>query len=54
MLENFIAKEEEKNPVKIITPTEEDSISTEEDRTKEEIKKAEEEADLYNIKNFSV
>lgn len=55
MLENYIAKEEEKNPTVINDENKEDNpIDTEEDRTKEEIRKAEEEADLYNIKNFSV
>ena len=55
MLENFIAKEEEKNPIVSENfKKEEEVVNTEEDRTKEEIKKAEEEADLYNIKNFSV
>lgn len=55
MLENFMAKEENKNPTVIIDENkEENAIDKEEDRTKEEIKKAEEEADLYNIKNFSV
>ncbi|KKP62986.1 MAG: hypothetical protein UR85_C0007G0030 [Candidatus Nomurabacteria bacterium GW2011_GWF2_35_66] len=32
----------------------EDSIKLMEDRTNEEIKKAEEDIDLYNIKNFSI
>ncbi len=55
MLENFIAKEEGKNvTVTIDENKEEEPIDTEEDRTKEEIRKAEEEADLYNIKNFSL
>jgi len=55
MLENFIAKEEEKNVTATIDENkEEEHIDTEEDRTKEEIRKAEEEADLYNIKNFSL
>ena len=55
MLENYIAREEEKNPtIDIKTKEEENALDTEEDRTKEEIRKAEEEADLYNIKNFSV
>jgi hypothetical protein len=31
-----------------------DDVILMEDRTKEEIKKAEEEVDLYNIKNFSI
>lgn len=55
MLENYIAKEEEKNGTATIDENkEEEPIDTEEDRTKEEIRKAEEEADLYNIKNFSL
>jgi len=37
-----------------IVETIDDDISLMEDRTKEEIKKAEEDADLYNIKNFSI
>jgi hypothetical protein len=45
---NFAPKEE----VKIMT--DEDSINLMDDRSKQEKEKAEEEVDLYNIKNFSI
>lgn len=60
MLENFIATQEEINPISVSPENIEDQDNGEEginqieDRTREEIKKAEEEADLYNIKNFSL
>ena len=47
MLDKFIASQEPK-------PELEDDIHLIEDRTNEEIKKAEEDIDLYNIKNFSI
>ena len=66
LLENFIAKEESKNeennPLENITvsdnPNEEvkedEDLHLMDDRTKDEIKKTEEDIDLYNIKNFSI
>lgn len=62
MLEDFIAKKQEsieagitpaENPNQAINDIEND-VHLMEDRTNEEIKKAEEEVDLYNIKNFSI
>ena len=47
MLDKFIASQEPE-------PELEDDIHLIEDRTNEEIKKAEEDIDLYNIKNFSI
>jgi hypothetical protein len=59
MLDNFISSQEENNlthsTLEIISSSENQIEDlSEEDRTLEEIKKAEEEADLYNIKNFSI
>jgi len=68
MLENFIAQKESlmefQNPTVVESINEsqvdgeglsvEDDLHLMEDRTQEEIKKAEEEVDLYNIKNFSI
>lgn len=45
-----VASESNPNPLILV----EDDLHLMEDRTKEEIQKAEEEADLYNIKNFSL
>lgn len=57
MLKQFIANQEKENPLEI--PKQEETEENEgidslDDRDKEEIKKDEEEVDLYNIKNFSV
>jgi ParB family chromosome partitioning protein len=59
MLENYMATQESTTPLNTQNPDStiekiENEIDVSEDRNKEEIKKAEEEADLYNIKNFSV
>jgi ParB family chromosome partitioning protein len=55
MLENFITKQEEIHKVKdSVDVKEEDTLHLIDDRSDDEIKKAEEEVDLYNIKNFSV
>ena len=51
MLDKFIASQERESEV---TVSIEDEIHLIEDRTNEEIKKAEEDIDLYNIKNFSI
>ena len=49
MLEKFMASQEAQ-----VTPIAEEDVNLMDDRTKEEIVKAEEDADLYNIKNFSI
>jgi predicted RND superfamily exporter protein len=67
MLENYIAQKESeveeqgevklgenKNVDDLTMNNIEDNLHLMEDRTNEEIKKAEEEVDLYNIKNFSI
>jgi ParB family chromosome partitioning protein len=59
MLENYMANHtEQTSPTAEPLNTEmekiEDEVNVAEDRNKEEIKKDEEDADLYNIKNFSV
>lgn len=59
MLENYMANHTEQTsptaePLNPETEKIEEAVDTSEDRNKEEIKKDEEEADLYNIKNFSV
>jgi len=56
MLEKFIAIQEKKNPINPISNIEkaEDDYNLDDDGSKDEIKKAEEESDLYNIKNFSI
>ncbi len=59
MLEKFISEQEEKNPVaqentEILESIENEGIDSVDDRDKEEMKEAEEDTDLYNIKNFSV
>lgn len=63
MLEKFIATQESQQDstvlVEEVTPENEetntnDDLHLEDDRTEEEIKKAEEDIDLYNIKNFSL
>ena len=51
MLDKFIASQERESEVAVSI---EDEIHLIEDRTNEEIKKAEEDIDLYNIKNFSI
>lgn len=55
MLDNFIASQPEEEP-KTETPSDviEEEMEMMDDRTKEDIKKSEEDSDLYNIKNFSV
>lgn len=52
MLENFIAKQESEISSNISVG--EDDIHLMDDRSEDEIKKTEEDVDLYNIKNFSV
>jgi len=68
MLDKFIAEQEVENPIVATVEKEEGGATLEEenptfgednshlidDRSKEEVVKAEEEVDLYNIKNFSV
>ncbi len=59
MLEKFIKTQEEKNPINVKTEIEandkdENDISLENNKEKEEERIAEEESDLYNIKNFSI
>ncbi len=58
MLENFITNEENKliNNTPLVDSVEDNDghIDLSDDRDKEEIKNAEEESDLYNIKNFSL
>ncbi len=59
MLENFIAKQEQEAPIdnnssELVVSTIEDDIKLMDDRSKEEIKQADEDADLYSIKNFSI
>jgi hypothetical protein len=58
MLEKFIAASEAAAPV-VVTEISEDIISDDDshlidDRTPEEVKQAEEDADLYSIRNFSL
>ena len=63
MLDKFIASQPQEEVVVVSETTDgspdmmegrDDDVILMEDRTKEEIKKAEEEVDLYNIKNFSI
>ena len=59
MMERFINQQEQKEPKNLeemiaAIPPEEEDIAMSDDRTKEEIKQAEEEEDLYSIKNFSI
>jgi ParB family chromosome partitioning protein len=62
MLDKFIAEQEQSVPVveeekvnaDAVVEDVDDQVELMEDRTKEEIKKAEEDVDLYNIKNFSI
>ena len=64
MLDKFIASQPKEDTTLIVETGDEnplngregkdDDVILMEDRTKEEIKKAEEEVDLYNIKNFSI
>jgi len=62
MLDKFISEQEQSVPVveeekvnaDAVVEDVDDQVELMEDRTKEEIKKAEEDVDLYNIKNFSI
>ncbi len=59
MLEKFIATQEKINPINILPETIKENDNLDEtnlsdNKEKEEIKKSEEESDLYNIKNFSI
>ena len=58
MLEDYIAKKEVDTEIQNEIKTEDSNLDTDshlmDDRTQEEVKKAEEDVDLYNIKNFSL
>lgn len=55
MLENYIATQpKEEISTEIPSDIKEEEVEMMDDRTKDEIKKSEEDSDLYNIKNFSI